>query len=223
MGLAAEANKDAPDLRLVAGLAVAGGGSAGGLSRQGRQRDGGPVMDFWFSLSVASCWYLLRCWWGEGGRCVGAMVASLLWLAEGWRTLASVLVWWSVAGGSAAASRFRRREQAGLEVVASLGAGPRLACHSDRWARCVLLLEVFKASWRRSVFNLRFGGRLSFPSRCLGAGDDGRLRSGDAVSSEDFFGILSSFRVLSALCTVMYVLRDLSVLCTYFVPGLSLI
>ena len=140
------------------------------------------------------------------------MVASLLWLAAGWKNMASVLDWWFVAGGSATVPRRRRRGQADLEVDVPLGADPRLACHSDRWARFVLLLGVFKARWRWSVFNLGFDGRRSFPSRCLGAGGDGRFRS-NAVSSEDFFGILSSFRVLSAFCTVLCVLLDHSVLC----------
>ena len=102
---------------------------------------------------------------------------------------------------------------AGLEVEASLGAGPRLACHSDTWALCVLLLEVFKASWRWSVFNLGFGGRRTFPSRCLGAGDDGRLRSGDA---EKLGGLLRDFVFFQGsffFCTVLCVLLDLSVLC----------
>ena len=125
------------------------------LSRRGRWRGGGSVMDFWFPLSVASGRHPLQCRRGVGERCAGAMVARLLWLAAGWRTMASVLGWWSVAGGSAAVSRHRRRERADLEVDVSLGAGPRLACHSDTWALCVLLLEVFKASWRWSVFKDR--------------------------------------------------------------------
>ena len=44
---------------------------------------------------------------------------------------------------------------------------------------------------------------MLFRSRCLDAGDDGRLRSGGAESSEDFIVILTSFRVLSAICTVL--------------------
>ena len=148
------------------------------------------------------------------------MVAGLLRLAVGWRMMASVLGWWSAAGGSGAASRRRRRERPDLEVEGMLGAGPRPACHSDRWAPCVLLLEVHKARWRWSFFNLGCGGRCSFSSLCVGVGDEGWSRSGGAESSEDLYVILSSSRVLSAFCTARCVLLGRFVLCVrimYFV------
>ena len=83
-----------------------------------------------------------------------------------------------------------------------LGDDPRPACHSDRWAPCVLLIGVCKAFWRWSFFNLGPVGCCFFLSRGLGVGEEDRLRFGGAESSEDFVVISLSFRVLSVICTV---------------------
>ena len=181
------------------------------VSRRGRRRDSVPVMDFCFSPLVASGRRFLRRR-REGGRgCAGAAFASPFWLAVIWRTSASVLMCWSVDGGSGSASRRRRRERPDLEVEDRLGEDPRPACHSDRWVPRVLLIGVFKASRRWSSFNLGLVGCCSFLSRRLGVGDDGRLRSGGAESFEDVVVISISFGVLSAICTVFRVLLDSSV------------
>ena len=187
------------------------------MSRRGRQRDGVPVMDFCFFPLVTSGRRLLRRR-REGGRgCAGPAFASLFWLAVIWRTTASVLFCWSVDGGSGTASRRRRREGPDLVVEAWLGEDPRPACHSDRWVPRVLLIGVCKASRRWSFFNLGLPGCCPFLSRCLGAGEDGQLRSGGAEDSEDIVVILISFEVLSVICTVSISFWIVLLVCTCIV------
>ena len=128
------------------------------LSRQGRRRGDVPVMDFCFFLSAASCRRLLQRRWERGRWCAGASVAGLLWLVRIRKILTPVLVRRCADGGSGSSPRRRRREWPDLVVDFQLGARPCPARRSDRWVPCVLLLGVFKASWRWGYFGLGFAG-----------------------------------------------------------------
>ena len=119
----------ASDLHRVAGLTVAGGGSATcavgiSMSRRGHRRGDGLAMDFWFPISSASGRYLLLHRLGVEGSCDGAMAASPLGLATDRWWPWSVQGLWLVDGRSGAAPRRRRRGKLDLEVEGELGMRP---------------------------------------------------------------------------------------------------
>ena len=191
------------------------------MSRRGRRCGGGLVMDFWSPSSSAAARRLLRRRQEEGGGDAGAWAACLLRRAAGWWMPWSVQGLRLAAGRSGAAPRRRRPGRPDLEVEGELGARPRPACHSDRWA-FMLLLVVHKAVWRWSFLFLGHGGCCPSLWRCFGVGGERRMSSGGAVDPEVPFVILVSFWGLPAVCTGLRILLDRISVCTYVVLHLYL-
>jgi hypothetical protein len=123
--------------------------------------------------SSASRRRLLQRCWAVGWTCTGVSAVGLVWLMAGWSGVYSALGLWSAAGGSASASRLRRRERPDPKVGCELGDDPRPACHSDRWAPLVLLLVVLKAVLAMKLLQPWVcGSLLSSLVLLAGAGDE---------------------------------------------------
>lgn len=146
--------------------------------------------------------------------CAGASTARL---AVGWEVSSSVLGRWSAAGRSGASPRRRRREWPDLEVEDELGAVPRPACHSDRWAPMVLLLVVHKAIPAMELLPPRACWSPSLRFVLLdGAGDERRLDGGAGLSRD--FSVISLFlRVFLQMYRSTCLSGPFLPLCTYFV------
>ena len=150
-----------------------------------------------------------------GSWCVGDVAAvGLLGGAANRMATCSVQGVWMEVGGAAASSRPRRRRAPALEVEGELGEDPRPTCHSERWAPLVLLLAVQKAIAAMELPQSRACWLLlSLLAVLVGAGDERRIGCAVAGPRKDFFVIPSFVRGLSAKCTGVRVLLDLSVTC----------
>ena len=158
-------------------------------------------MDFCASPPSATWWCLLQCRQGGGGRSAGATAAGLAGLAAAWMVPWLVLVWWMVAGRFGALPRRRRLELPDLEDEGQLGAVPRPAHHSDRWASRCSFWWFTKPDSAMELLLPRFCWFRCFLLRCLSPETNGGCVAGDAELLQGLGCISRFFGGFFAFCT----------------------